>query len=87
MRKIYRAILKRHFYNSLIRARAAKRFTQSEMAVKLAMDDRSYVDLDHGKTSCSAVTLALFLIYVCEDVTGFLEELRHAFEAGSDWAA
>ena len=54
--------------------------TQAEMTEKLSMDDRSYIDLDHGKTCCSAVTLALFLVYVCEDVHEFLEELRHAFE-------
>ena len=51
------------------------------------MDDRSYIDLDYGKTCCSAVTLSLFLIYVSEDVNAFLEELRYAFEAALNKAA
>ena len=55
--------------------------SQEEMAHHLAMAARTYVDLDHGKTSCSALTLARFLIYVCADPVAFLEELRDAFEA------
>ena len=87
MRKAYRAILKHHFYNALIHARDDAQLTQAQMAEKLCMDERSYVDLDHGKACCSAITLALFLIYVCEDVAEFLEELRYAFEAEADCAA
>lgn len=45
------------------------------------MEDRSYIDLDHGKSCCSALTLALFLIYLCEDPMLFLNKLRKAFEA------
>lgn len=87
MRKTYRNILKHRFHASLTQTRTAKGLTQSEMAERLSMDDRSYIDLDHGKTCCSAVTLILFLLYLCDDVDQFLEELRHAFEAGFDWAA
>lgn len=87
MRKTYRNVLKCHFHIHLVRVRTAGGLTQSEMAEKLAMDDRSYIDLDHGKTCCGAVTLALFLIYVCEDVNGFLEELRDAFETAFHKAA
>lgn len=87
MRKTYHTILKTIFHRSLIRNRTSMGITQSEMAARLAMDDRSYVDLDHGKTCCSAVTLSLYLIYICEDVNGFLVELRHAFETGTDQAA
>jgi len=57
------------------------------MAEKLVMDDRSYIDLEHGKSCCSAVTLALFLIYVCDDIISFLEDLRIAFESEIDQAA
>ena len=80
MRKAYHNILKNCFHVNLIRCRMNLDLTQSQMAERLFMDDRSYIDLDHGKTCCSAVTLSLFLIFVCEDVNGFLEELRHAFE-------
>ena len=87
MRRIYRNVLKNHFHGQLVHVRDVNGLTQAEMAEKLSMDDRSYIDLVHGKTCCSAVTLALFLVYVCEDVHGFLEELRHAFETAFHQAA
>lgn len=87
MRKLYRQILKRYFHNSLVYTREEMNLTQSQMAQVLAMDDRSYIDLDHGKSCCSALTLALFLIYCCRDPVNFLGELRNAFEKGTDAAA
>ena len=84
MRKLYREALKNYFYNSLIRTRAAGGITQSEMAEKLAMDDRSYINLDHGKTCCGAVTLALYIAYVCDEPAQFAKELRAAFEEQID---
>lgn len=87
MRKTYRKILKSCFHRSLVRTRSALALTQSQMAEILAMDDRSYINLDHGKNCCSAVTLALFLIYCCRDPLGFLEELRHDIEAELEKAA
>lgn len=87
MRKTYYSILKHCFHINLIHTRAALGLSQSQMAERLEMDDRSYIDLDHGKACCSATTLALFLIYVCVDVTVFLEELRNAFEDGKNQAA
>lgn len=87
MRRIYRNVLKHQFHVRLVHVRTASGITQAEMAEKLSMDDRSYIDLDHGKTCCSAVTLALFLVYVCDDVPEFVEELRHAFETALNQAA
>lgn len=80
MRKQLREILKAYFYTQLIATRSEKRLTQSQMAERLAMEDRSYIDLDQGKTCCSAITLARFLIFVCESLMQFLEGLRRAFE-------
>ena len=87
MRKHYIQVLKSFFHNKLFHTRGALGITQEEMAHRLAMAVRTYVDLDHGKTSCSALTLALFLIYVCADPAAFLEELRDAFEATDNKAA
>ena len=61
--------------------------SQEEMACRLAMACCNYVDLDNGKTCCSAVTLALFLVCICKDPITVLEELRRAFEADGDEAA
>lgn len=87
MRRTYHTILKERFHRRLWYERIRLDWTQAEMAEQLHMDERSYSDLDTGKSCCSAVTLVLFLVYVCEDVALFLEELRNAFEAGTENAA
>lgn len=72
MRKRYQAILKKCFYNDLIQTRTALGLTQSQMAERLAMSDRAYIDLDHGKTACGGVTLIVYLCSLCLDPPGFL---------------
>ena len=86
MRKRNAQIFKQFFYKQLIHTRYENRMTQTQMAWKLGMDPRSYVNLDHGKSGCSGLTLALFLIYVCDDPKTFLENLRIALE-GEDHVA
>ena len=49
------------------------------MAQILAMDDRSYRDLVHGITCCSALTFARYLIYCCDDPVMFLVSLQVSF--------
>lgn len=87
MRRHYTKVLKSFFHQELFRSRMDLGITQEEMADKLSMSSRTYVDLDHGKTGCSALTLALFLIYICTDPLEFLEELRDAFEREDNKAA
>ena len=87
MRKVYHMRLREHFHRALVETREHREMSQAQMAEKLAMDERSYIDLDHGKTCCSAVTLALFLIYVCDDASKFLAELKNALEATRTKAA
>lgn len=87
MRKLYADVLKSCFHSELFRTRVALELTQEEMADRLLMANRTYVDLDHGKSCCSALTLALFLVYICADPMGFLEELRNAFENENNRAA
>ena len=57
------------------------------MAKLLAMDERSYVYLDHGKTGCSSLTLVRFLIYCCDDPALFLSDLKVAFEQETNYVA
>ncbi len=87
MRNRYASIFKSFFHEKLFRRRVELDITQEEMADRLVMAGRTYVDLDHGKTGCSALTLALFLIYVCAEPLAFLEELRNAFEDDDHQAA
>ena len=80
MKKLLENILKTHFYNELTKTRTRLNYTQAKMADILVMDERSYVELDHGNSLCSALTLVLFLIYCCADVSEFLFSLKIAFE-------
>ena len=87
MRKHYETIFKRFFCTTLFRIRCDQNITQEEMADRLAMSTRSYIDLDHGKTGCSGLTLALFLVYVCTEPLDFLANLRTAFDNNENKAA
>lgn len=65
MRKHYTRILKAFFARKLFQTRMENlKITQEDMASHLSMSCRSYVDLEHGNTSCSAVTLARFPLYL-----------------------
>ena len=83
VRKNYQKILKRCFYDDLVQTRAILGLTQSQMAARLVMDDRSYIDLDHGKTLCSSLTLALYLSDACLDPMRFLWNFRREIERES----
>ena len=82
MRKYYKQILAAFFRHQIFQTRVhLLDITQEEMAHRMGMSTRSYVDLEHRKSACSAVILALFLVFVCDDPVKFLEELRYAFES------
>lgn len=83
MRKKFCSIFKSVFSNHLRRARYELNQTQSKMADQLVMDARSYRELESGKSSCSGITLALYLLYCCPDPQTFLDDLRTAFESDS----
>ena len=87
MRKRYRQILKAFFRDKVFYTRDNMGISQEDMAHILAMAPRTFIDLEHGKTGCSALTLALFMIYICKNPVSFLEELRNAFETDRDKAA
>ena len=87
MRKRYEEILKTVLNRNLLRRRTELELSQEEMAHRLLIGCRTYIDLDHGKSGCSALTLVLFLLRVCEDPLAFLEELRRALEGCDTEAA
>lgn len=87
MRKQYTKSLKEFIYEEVTRTRYDMGITQEDMAEKISMACRTYVNLDHGKSGCSALTPVLYLICICEDPVGFLQKLRTAFEAGDGNAA
>ena len=87
MRKQYTEVLKTFFHKEVYNRRKALGISQEEMAHRLAMGCRGYAKIDNGYICCSALTLALYLIYICEDHSTFLQELRHAFENSDSEAA
>ena len=80
MRKQCEQILKNLFYKTLIYTRYHLELTQNDMAEILMMDVRSYVELDHGNSGCSALTLCLFLVFICDNPNSFLEQFKVSVE-------
>ena len=87
MKRIYRQILKETLHEEIVKTRAELGLTQEQMAEVLEMDTRSYVDLDHGKYSCSVLTFVLFLLYCCADSRALLIKIRSRFDEARDNAA
>ncbi len=58
--------------------------TQLQMAERLCMDERSYIDLEHGKNGCSVVTLVLYLVFECPDSDAFLLELEKLYQQATE---
>ena len=81
MKKRYQTVMKQQFRDSLLRNRDRLDLTQAKMAKKLLLEDRSYAALESGESCCGALTLALFLIYCCDDPETFLDDLRKGIEA------
>ena len=80
MRDQLTMVFKAFFREKVIDARKKFGLSQEKMASKLEMACRSYVDLEHGKTCCGALTLILFLQNYCDAPDCFLSELREKFE-------
>ena len=80
MRNYYTRILKSFFSTKVHNKRKDLGISQEEMAQKLVMGCRGYAKLDSGQICCSALTLSLYLIYVCDEPLVFLQELRYALE-------
>lgn len=57
-------------------ARKKANLTQSKFSELLMMDTRSYISLEQGTHCCCALTLILYLVFVCNDVDGFISEMR-----------
>ncbi|MCM1364120.1 MAG: helix-turn-helix domain-containing protein [Faecalibacterium sp.] len=77
MRTTYTEVLKKLFRNHVIVKRMQQNMSQAKMAELLEMSERSYADIESGKSCCSAVTL---MIYCCDDVQGVINELKERME-------
>ena len=79
--------LRNFFRTQLLQTRSSLHLTQRQMADNLLMAERSYAALESDETGCSALTLALYLAYFCEDPNAFRAELKEVFESSVTPAA
>ena len=54
--------------------------TQAEMATKLQIDLRTYCNIESGRSLCGTMTLLMYLVYICPDVNGLLENIKNRKE-------
>ena len=88
MRKTYQRLIREYFCRTIFEYRMQADLTQLQMAERLCMDERSYIDLEHGKNGCSVVTLVLYLIFECPDSDAFLLDLERLYtQAGEELQA
>lgn len=87
MKTLYLETLRKAFCDKIRLCRAALDISQEDMAAQLEVSTRAYINLEHGDSCCGALTLVLFLIYICDDATVFLADLRNAFEVCKHEAA
>ena len=79
MRAEMEAILKETFRDLALKLRYDRKITQYRMAESLVMSERSYEDIECGRSACGALTICLLLME-CEDANEFLADLRVKFE-------
>lgn len=58
------AILKEVFRELALKTRYERGLTQSKMSRALVMSERSYEDIERGKTGCGALTVVLLLMEI-----------------------
>lgn len=87
MRKRYAQVFKNFLCKRMLERRRALDISQEEMAHKLGIAGRTYVDIEHGVSGCNGLTLVLFLLFVCDDPMKFLEDLRRAFKENDERVA
>ena len=83
MRKTAHAVIKENLRSKIFQTRVKNKWTKRRMAEMLAMDDRSYSDIENGISSCSVVTLVIFIAFVLEDSVQkeeLFKELRESIE-------
>ena len=80
MRQEKDKIIKTVFRTLALKIRERLDLTQKEMADRLDMCERSYFNMEAGKTKCGTLTVLLLLMEL-EDPRLFLLDLKAAFES------
>ena len=72
--------LRSFFAERFLLTRDSLGLTQMEFALDLGIDRRSYLDIEHRKNLCCAVTLLAYLCYFCDDPLDILNECRRILD-------
>ena len=80
MREEKESLLKAELRVLAIKTRERLNLTQKEMARKLEMCERSYVDIESGVNMCGTLTFVLLLIEQ-EDPIAYIQELKFKLES------
>lgn len=85
MRNEMEAILKEAFKELALKTRYERGLTQNKMSKALVMSERSYEDIERGKTGCGALTVVLLLMEI-DDPILFLNSLKKKLEKAYEMA-
>ena len=85
MRNEMEAILKEAFRELALKTRYERGLTQNKMSRALVMSERSYEDIERGKTGCGALTAVLLLMEIDNPIL-FLNSLRRKLEKAYEMA-
>ena len=75
----YQNALKDYMCIEFKKTRSELGFTQQQMAEILQMDPRSYRSLEKGEFACGALSLALYIVFCCSDISRLTNELQKLF--------
>ena len=76
MKEACKCALRDFMMERLTQVRFEKKMTQAKFAELLMLDTRSYAAIEKGEYGCCALTLVMYLLYCCDDIDGFFDELR-----------
>lgn len=85
MRNEMETVLKEAFKELALKTRYERGLTQNKMSRALVMSERSYEDIERGKTGCGALTVVLLLMEI-DDPILFLNVLKKKLEKAYEMA-
>ncbi|MCI8633147.1 MAG: helix-turn-helix domain-containing protein [Lachnospiraceae bacterium] len=80
IRDLYVSLLKQYLSEEIKMTRKERSLTQEAMAEKLAIERRTYCNIEKGENMCGTVSFILFLAYECDDSIKFLKNVRELLE-------
>ena len=80
MKELYICELKALLSKQLLQYRRRHKLTQAQLAERLMIDPRSYIELEHGKSLCGTLVLLMYLSYCCEDIPALLAQIKACLE-------